>query len=262
MLVPRLAAAAVFVAVFVLVWAPLGQRGYLETEWPYLGLAGAAALAFATAATAGRAEGLTSRSAVLLLVLALYLVHQFEEHGIDLTGQRFAFETVMNAMVGARFGCAGSAPCPFNPQNIFLINTTLVWWALALLLVVGARSLLADLCGVSIMFVNALTHIAAAAATGAYNPGLATSLALFLPGSVFAAWALARTYRTGLSQAVPGALLYGVALHVLLLLATYFTYARSLLPVSAFFVVLVLVATVPAVLALMASRRPAALRVR
>lgn len=251
----RLVAVAVFAAVFALLWWPLGQAGYLAVQWPTLGLAAALALTFALAILAAGGIPMRAREMVMLTLLVLYLFHQFEEHGIDLLGERFAFEKDVNALVGARFGCAPGSLCPFDPASIFAVNTALVWWTLALLVLVGTRSLVADLCGVSLLFVNALTHVGAAVATREYNPGLATALGLFLPGSLFAVWALRQTYAGGLFKGLTLGLAYGVFLHAALVATVYLEAVKGLLPMSALLPIFVTIGTLPALIAVTAGRR-------
>lgn len=251
----RLVAAAVFAGVFALLWWPLGQSGYLLANWPFLGLAGGLALAFALAILAAGGIPMRAREMVMLTLLVLYLFHQFEEHGVDLMGQRFAFQADINALVGRRFGCAAGSLCPFDPPIIFAVNTALVWWTLGLLVLVGTRSLVADLCGVALLVVNAATHVVAAALTREYNPGLATAVVLFVPGGLFAIWALRQSYAAGLLGALTVGFAYGVALHAALLAGVYLEAVRKLLPMPTLLALFVAIGTVPALLALTAGRR-------
>lgn len=207
---------ALLIGTFAALWLPLGQQGYLYAEWPVLALGGGMAILFALAAT--RSEPGAARwpdAAVLLLVLAIYMLHQFEEHGVDLLGRHYAFEASINAMLGPQLGCPAGAPCPFDPQTLYLVNTIGVWWLLASVIAVGGASPVAAIMAVSIMPVNGLIHLGAALGERAYNPGLATAILLFLPLGIGATARLARAHRVP-TRVVAAALMYGAVLHLLI----------------------------------------------
>jgi hypothetical protein len=217
-------------AIFALLWLPFGQQDYLYAAWPLLALGGGVAILFTLALLRPAGTSSQKRAQIILLtVLACYLLHQFEEHGVDLKGGEYAFIDAINAQIGPRFGCEPGSLCPFDPQGIFLVNTILVWWLLASVAVVGGRSVLADLMAVSVMTVNALTHIGAALAQGAYNPGLATALVLFVPVGIGASWMLVRLEK-GRGLSVVLATLYGVLLHLILLAGIWLVFRQIISP--------------------------------
>jgi hypothetical protein len=112
--------------------------------------------------------------ALVYLQLPLYMIHQFEEH----TGDRF--RTYLNRNV---------AHCDaLTPAATFWINSIGVWGVdLAALYLACFVNPAYALVAFYMPIVNALTHIREAVARREYNPGLCTSIALFLP---FAGWGL------------------------------------------------------------------------
>lgn len=146
---------------------------WLVPEWP-----GAALLAAAFVAAllplwwlfAGPLLGLT------LAQLLIYLIHQGEEH----IGDRFR-RYVNQEVAGGRDA--------LSPQAVFWINALGVW-ALDLLALWLAAVLDPGygLIAAYLTVVNALSHIVAGAVKRGYNPGLITSVILFLP---VGGWAIA-----------------------------------------------------------------------
>jgi uncharacterized protein with HXXEE motif len=106
--------------------------------------------------------------ALIVLQLPLYMVHQFEEH----TGDRF--RKYLNANV---------AHCEaLTPTATFWINSLGVW-GLDFMAVFLATfvNLSFGLVAFYLPIINGLTHIREAIARREYNPGLCTSVFLFLP---------------------------------------------------------------------------------
>jgi hypothetical protein len=105
---------------------------------------------------------------LILLQLPLYMVHEFEEH----LGDRFRKYINQNV-----------AHCEaLTPAATFWINAVGVWGlelvAIYLAVFVDLR---VGLVAFYLPLVNALTHIREAVVRREYNPGLWTSLVLFLP---------------------------------------------------------------------------------
>jgi Protein of unknown function with HXXEE motif len=105
---------------------------------------------------------------LVMLQLPLYMVHQFEEHSGD------RFRTYINKNV---------AHCEaLTPEGAFWINSLGVWGLeLVMLYLAVFRSPAYALAAFYLPIVNALTHIREAVARREYNPGLWTSIVLFLP---------------------------------------------------------------------------------
>src|SRR5262249_3482637 len=150
-------------------------------DWPYLGLGAAVAL-IAWLATERRAEGAGPRwrdpASVLPLLWPMYLVHQFEEHGIDLLGRHYAFLGDLCTTLGH----AGAlAACPADEAFIFAVNVGGCVIVFVMAIVFRRRNPLIAACAWGVPLVNAVAHVGASVRTGAYNPGLLTSLLLFFP---------------------------------------------------------------------------------
>ncbi len=114
--------------------------------------------------------------AMVALLLPIYMVHQYEEHA---HGRFMAF---VNRHVG------GGAPI-LTLESIFWINILCVWVLFLLVsLITRWWSPVLVLIPVYATLLNGIVHIATTAKLKVYNPGLFTSIALFLPWSLLCAW--------------------------------------------------------------------------
>ena len=182
----------------------------LLNGWPYLTLL----LAPLVAVAAGRrATGDRLRDPMVLLglLLPLYMLHQFEEHGVDLLGRRYAFQ----ADFCTTLGFPDVARCPGDRWFILAVNVGGVWLAGGLAFALARRPALAA-AFLGLPFVNALAHIGAAIFHRQYNPGLASAMVLLLPYSVWTARLLVVRQILPLS-ALPLAVLAGVLIHGVLI---------------------------------------------
>lgn len=169
-----------------------------EWQWPGACLFAAAVLLLVTPvwlSVAGAAL------ALVWLQLPLYMVHEFEEH----IGDRF--RKYMNQNVAG--GCEA-----LTPAATFWINAIGVWGLeLAAIYLAVFVDLSFGLVAFYLPIVNALTHIREAIARREYNPGLCTSLVLFLP---IGGWGLYRVSvesgATWVDQLVSAAI--AIAVHV------------------------------------------------
>ncbi|MEM1289016.1 MAG: HXXEE domain-containing protein [Pseudomonadota bacterium] len=186
------AQAAALVAAFSMLWVPLGQHGFLLEHWMKVGTFMAPFLVFiAFAFKTNDTRWIDARLLSLSLLIA-YIVHQFEEHWVDLYGQIFAFKPYLNSFLSNILGPPAGAEYVSN-ASIFVINTSLVWLVGALAVWRGSRHIFAPLCMTAIVVVNAISHIGAAISGGSYNPGLLTAVLVFLPLGTFVYVALVRT---------------------------------------------------------------------
>ena len=138
---------------------------------------------------------------LIYLQIPIYMLHQVEEH----TGDRF--REFVNQRV---FGGVEA----LSREAVLVINIPGVWG-------VGLLSLYAalffgagwGLAGIYLVVVNGIVHLVAGVLFRAYNPGLWTALALFLPAGGFALWMLNSTARvSGVQNAV--GLAIAIAIHV------------------------------------------------
>jgi hypothetical protein len=145
---------------------------------------------------------------------AAYLLHQFEEHGVDAEGMPYAFR----GLLCAAFGFAGATACPIPEAFITAVNLPVVWLAGPVAAVLGRRWPAIALSYFSVPAVNAFAHIGPAVADGAYNPGLLTAVLLFLPLSLWVFRLALRRPDLGW-RVVAATLVGGVAVHAVLMLS-------------------------------------------
>ncbi|WFP77783.1 HXXEE domain-containing protein [Mesorhizobium sp. WSM4906] len=137
---------------------------------------------------------------LIFLHSPLYMIHQVEEH----TGDRFRKFANENVFGGRN---------ALTVASVLVINLPFVWGINLLALYAAflwgpAWGLVAPY----VMVVNALAHLVTSARLRKYNPGLVTSVTLFLPLSVATIWMIGRT-------GGPAPQLIGAALAILLHLA-------------------------------------------
>lgn len=115
------------------------------------------------------AAGWPVRDALVLALLPVYMLHQYEEHDAD----RFRL------FVNERIGRGREV---LTLRDVFVINIAGVWLLMGAT-VMAARVLDPGFGAVAVylVLVNALLHIGQAFALRGYNPGLITAVVLFLP---------------------------------------------------------------------------------
>jgi hypothetical protein len=184
--------------------------------WPYIGLGAAGLLALLLLTDNLRSDKSVSRWKDLVWLTwtgtLAYLIHQFEEHGIDVTGAPYAFRGSLCASVG--FADAGNCRIPFS--FITAVNVAAIWLAGPAAALLGRRWPVLALAFFSIPFVNALAHIAPMVGSGHYNPGVVTAIVLFLPLSLWTFHVAIRGYGLGW-RAVTATVFAGVVLHAVLM---------------------------------------------
>jgi hypothetical protein len=110
---------------------------------------------------------------LLLTLLPVYMIHQYEEHAHG----RFASD------INETFG---KGHIVMSPLAIFAINIGTVWAVFAISFYL-ARFVAAGFAFIPVYLtlLNALLHMGMALRMRKYNPGLSTSIALFLPWGIF-----------------------------------------------------------------------------
>ena len=182
---------------------PVAQ--YFEHRWPLVSL-GAAACIWVFVAAHAREPWVDRTSRATWLLFSAYLLHGFEVDGIDLLGREFYFQTHVAVTRGIDLTVGDIMR--MNTVSIWLLFTCAVWG--------GERFPWAGLAAGGVTLANGTMHTVNSITLGEYNPGLATSLALFLPGATLY---LLHLYRVlDLSRwAIGGAVAYGVFGHAALL---------------------------------------------
>jgi hypothetical protein len=146
------------------------------------------------------------------MALVVYLLHNVEEYGLDLRGQTNAFP---NALC-ANLGLPPFPNCPVPPAFFLAVNISLFWVVGPLVALLTPRHPLVGFALYTVIPINALVHIVGVLATGQpYNPGLLTSLVLFVPLSVWVGYACFGNNRLSY-KAMVLLLVWGVMLHVIL----------------------------------------------
>lgn len=155
----------------------------LRNNWLMLGLGGAIFSLFMFVSgirlQAGeRSEALGMASWSLLIA---YLLHQFEEFGVDLYGNLNALPAYVNGQLAEQLS---HTPIMLTEFSVYRINTLGIWVPFLLAIWAGHRFPWMGLAVAGLMLTNAAVHIGLAFMMREYNPGLATALVLFLPLSL------------------------------------------------------------------------------
>ncbi|MEM6293941.1 MAG: HXXEE domain-containing protein [Myxococcota bacterium] len=234
---PARATLGLLVLTFAMLWVPVGQHDFLVEHWMKLGTFMAPFLLFVAGAFREEDSVDPKRDvrALSLVMLVAYIVHQFEEHWIDLYGNVYAFYDSVNRLLQSVTGTDTNA---LTPEGIFVINTSLVWLVAGLAIAYGPRRIFPVLAMASIIVVNAFAHIVLGIAKFEYNPGLLTSFLVFAPVGGYVYWLalrddLASRRDVGLSIA------WGVVAHVIMVGGLIAGNVRGLFPESVYFAVLI-----------------------
>lgn len=153
-----------------------------DVLWPWIGLGIAITLLILLVATdTFRHNFRVSRwhDAVWLswLAIPVYMMHQFEEYGIDLLGQRHAFPDALCNKLSL-----GNYPACSMPHEFYLfVNISLVWFFAVLAAKSSTKNSFVGLGLYSIIITNGMVHIMAAIVKQEYNPGLFTAIVILLP---------------------------------------------------------------------------------
>ena len=165
-------------------------------QWPYAALFAAAFLGV-LAPIVFRYAGVPL--GLVYLQLPIYMLHQYEEHAGD------RFRLWVNTMIG-------HGREVLTPIATFWINSLLVWGLdLVALYLACFVSLSLGLIAFYLPIVNAFGHIVPAILTRKYNPGLLTSVVLFLPVGIYSAVVVSRAAGSTLQDQL---LALGVAIAV------------------------------------------------
>jgi hypothetical protein len=219
-------------------------------DWPWIGIALAAILLPLLFFTdLFRAPGIASRwrdpAWLAVFGLPLYMIHQFEEHGIDLAGARYAFRGGLCDTMGY----ADVSACPIPLSFITAVNVGSVWGAAGLAAVFGRRKPLVALSAYGIPLVNAIMHVAGALKAHGYNPGLLTAVLLFLPAGL---WALRVGLRAGIGWSGIGAIVLGGVLTHAVLMGSLLAFLQGWIGASLLAAIQVLNMGAPLAVALLA----------
>ncbi|HKV13635.1 MAG TPA: HXXEE domain-containing protein [Reyranella sp.] len=188
--------------------------------WPYMGMGAALLLALLLATDVLRSDKTVSRWRDIVwltwLVMLAYLLHQFEEHGVDINGAGYAFREFLCRF----FDFVDPKTCPLPPSVITAVNVPAVWLLGPGAALLGRRWPLVALSFFSIPSVNFIGHVASAVEQGAYNPGTLTAIVLFLPLSLWAFHVAIVDCRLGW-RAIVATVVAGMVLHGVLMASLF-----------------------------------------
>jgi hypothetical protein len=158
-------------------------------NWVYGGVLAALMLLVLTPVLA---SGWSLALLLIWLQLPVYMLHQYEEHDDD------RFRLFVNATVG------GGKEI-LSRFDTFVINIAGVWGVDTAAFLLAARVHIGlGLIAVYLSLVNAIAHCVQAIALRRYNPGLVTSIVLFIPLGGVTLWVLAGTAEVTLADHLIG----------------------------------------------------------
>ena len=238
--------------VFVLLWIPAGQSTFLISHWMKLGTLMLPLLLFVAFKShePGREPRYRSPGFVAILLLAAYLIHQFEEHWIDVLGNQYAFQGSINALVQNALVPPPDQIGPLTEEAIFFINTSLVWLVAAIAIWQAPERTFPTLALAAIVIVNGIVHIAGSILTLKYNPGLLTSVLIFVPFAILAYMVIpARRAVTFLSVA------WAVSAHIIMAIGMMASTWWGLISPPVYYAILVAWSVLPLALSMAAPRK-------
>jgi hypothetical protein len=200
---------------------------YLVTRWMTFGLGGAIFLSLMLLEDWDRPR-LDSLARLHWLLLVVYLVHQFEEHGVDLLGRSNFFIAYARNVIGSLGAASGFE---LTAVAIYRTNTLFVWLAFLVAVWGHQRFLWPGLAAAGLVLTNAILHLGIALWQEEYNPGLASAVVLFLPIALLY-FGFVRRHCAVRWRGIAGGVLFGVAAHVLLLLRIRFNLAPAMPPAA------------------------------
>lgn len=146
----------------------------------------------------------TTEQALFAVLLIIYMVHQIEEHLWPGGFRQFA---------NARVFRSHNDDWPVSEGGVALVNVGYIWLPILLAVMFPGPLRWLGLGWVGLTLINGISHIATSIRFRLYNPGLITSIVLFLP---FTIWMLAREVSAGMLTGwqVVAILIAGILLHV------------------------------------------------
>jgi len=232
-----------------MLWAPLGQYDFLIENWMKLGIYAAPflLLGFFSQTEAQTSSILSNAKLISVLMLLVYLLHQYEEHWIDLFGNQYAFYESVNQMLLKLLDAENKLVLPLTQAAIFMINTSLVWLVGAIAIWRSPRHLFPTLAMAGIVLVNAVSHILLALITLSYNPGLLTAIVLFLPLSI-AFYRSVLIKDNSLKKQITISLVWAILAHFLMVAGLLGANWFKLFPELLYFLILITWSLIPAFL--------------
>ena len=237
--------AAIFLLFFML-WAPLGQYNFLIENWMKLGTYAVPLILFLFFSfTQERTDSILADMKLMpILLLVAYLIHQFEEHWIDLFGNHYAFYNYFNALLLGVLGSPDSNVMPASAAALFVINTSLVWLVGIIAIWRSPNHLFPVLAMNGIVLVNAISHILSGIVNLSYNPGLLTAISIFIPLAIAFYREVLQISPIAKPQII-ASLVWAILAHVILIAGLIVSNWFRLVPESVYFATLVAWSVLP-----------------
>ncbi|MEM6643424.1 MAG: HXXEE domain-containing protein [Bacteroidota bacterium] len=202
---------------FLLLWLPLGQYDFMFDHWMKVGSFSGLFLliGFLVANEKGSTLDKIDFRFIGIVMLLAYIVHQFEEHWIDVYGNNYAFYTYNNDLLRGALGIENTDIYPLTKASVYVINTALVWLVGFLAIWRAPKHFFPLSAMGAIIMINGVVHIMAMIISGAYNPGLLTSVIVFIPVYIAFVRLILNSYVHLNGQLVLG-LVWGFLAHVIM----------------------------------------------
>jgi hypothetical protein len=200
---------------------PAMTWGWLDSAFPWIGAAAALVLLVLLFGTGLlRSEPTVSRwrdrQWLSWLGVVAYLLHNVEEYGVDITGTAHAFPDALCL----RLNLPAYPGCPIPPAFYLAVNISLFWVIAPIAALLSRRHPLVGLSIYSVIFTNGLIHVVPMVFGLGYTPGTLTAATIFLPLSIWVAYA---NFGPGRLRTVALVLLVanGVILHGILIASVF-----------------------------------------
>ncbi|MEL6363084.1 MAG: HXXEE domain-containing protein [Pseudomonadota bacterium] len=239
----RMAMLSLF-AFFAMSWLPLGQQAFMVDHWMKIGAFLAPILVFAGFKGRGNATTPWTEDIALMayLLAASYLVHQVEEHWVDLLGRQYPLYEFLNGLIATLFG--DDKYGVLTRPALFYVNAGMVWTAGFLAILTSPKHIFPALAMAGIMLVNGVAHVLNAVIAFEYNSGLATGLIIFVPISIIFYRAMLRSGAAN-AKLITAAIIWGFLGHVILFAGLFAANVFSFVPVEIYYVALILWGALP-----------------
>lgn len=119
-----------------------------------------------------------------------YMLHNFEEYGIDAKGRAFYFPT----LACHTFGFDNGQSCPLTPAFFISVNIPIVWICFVVAALWSRKNQAVGMAASAVLITNALSHIATLATPQGYSSGTVTAVVIFIPLSI---WVLITCFGKG-----------------------------------------------------------------
>ncbi|MEM9919960.1 MAG: HXXEE domain-containing protein [Bacteroidota bacterium] len=235
---------------FVMLWLPLGQYNFLIDNWMKIGMY---AIPFLLMGVSTFAENqsyqqlLKNYRIIGIAMLIAYILHQFEEHWIDLFGNYYAFYDFNNNFILGALGATDDTIRPLTKESIFIINTSLVWLVGVMGIWRSPKHIFPLIAMASITIVNGIVHTLAGLLQMAYNPGILTSIVLFAP-IYFLFIRFLLSVSTSFKKQIIAGIFWAVLAHLIMVVGLLMANWYHIFPESVYFILLIIWSLVPLLL--------------